>query len=130
MALSSYFDTLRWTKVLGAMQERSMSSSTVAQRPGPISMLCRLLLATAVLWFGAADSVAAADGSGSAREDPQLTREFDVLILGGRIVDGTGTPPYRGDVGVIGDTIVALGNLSTGRAKQVVQAAGKMVTPG
>lgn len=36
---------------------------------------------------------------------------FDVIIRGGRILDGTGTPWYYGDIGIMGDRIAAVGRL-------------------
>ena len=36
---------------------------------------------------------------------------FDILIAGGRVVDGTGAPWVRADVGIIGDRIAAIGDL-------------------
>ena len=41
----------------------------------------------------------------------QQPRRFDVLIINGRIVDGTGAPWFRGDVGIVGDRIAAIGAL-------------------
>ncbi len=58
------------------------------------------------------------------------SRSFDVLITGGRIVDGTGTPWYRGDVAVAGDRIVAMGNLSRASAAARIDASGLVVAPG
>jgi N-acyl-D-amino-acid deacylase len=55
---------------------------------------------------------------------------FDVLITGGRIVDGTGAPWYRGDVGIVGDRIVAIGQLAGRDAKQLVDASNLVVAPG
>jgi dihydroorotase/N-acyl-D-amino-acid deacylase len=55
---------------------------------------------------------------------------FDVLITGGRIVDGTGAPWFEGDVGVRGDRIVAMGRLPNARAALTVDAAGLVVSPG
>lgn len=55
---------------------------------------------------------------------------YDVLILGGTIVDGTGSEAYRGDIGIKGDTIAAIGDLKGEDAKQVVHAEGKTVVPG
>lgn len=55
---------------------------------------------------------------------------LDLKIIGGSIVDGTGAPAYKGDVGVEGDKIVAIGDLSNVEAKKVIDATGKFVTPG
>jgi N-acyl-D-amino-acid deacylase len=56
--------------------------------------------------------------------------EFDVVIRGGTVYDGTGSEPVRADVGVRGDRIVTIGDLSTARAKTVVDATGLAVAPG
>src|SRR5437868_1356632 len=55
---------------------------------------------------------------------------FDVLITDGRIVDGTGTPWYRGDVGVTAGKIEAVGRLAHAEARTRLSAAGKVVAPG
>src|SRR5438067_7142194 len=55
---------------------------------------------------------------------------FDVLISGGRIVDGSGNPWYRGDVGIGGDHIAALGRLTGAEARIRIDAADKIVAPG
>jgi dihydroorotase/N-acyl-D-amino-acid deacylase len=57
-------------------------------------------------------------------------RSFDLLLKGGRIVDGTGAPAFLADVGVNGDRIVAVGDLSTATARRVVDAKGLTVSPG
>jgi len=57
-------------------------------------------------------------------------RLFDLIISGGEIVDGTGAPRYRGDLGITGDVITAIGDLSGMRAGEVVDAAGRVVCPG
>jgi dihydroorotase/N-acyl-D-amino-acid deacylase len=57
-------------------------------------------------------------------------RSFDVLISGGRIVDGTGGPWYRADVGLTGDRIVAIGDLSGVPAKTRIDATQLVVAPG
>ncbi len=54
---------------------------------------------------------------------------FDLLIKNGRIVDGSGLPAYRGDVGIRQGRIAALGRLA-GPARQVIDAEGRVVAPG
>ena len=55
---------------------------------------------------------------------------FDLLITGGTIADGTGGEPYRGDVGICGDRIHAIGDLSAARGREVIDASGLIVAPG
>lgn len=55
---------------------------------------------------------------------------YDLLIRGGRIVDGTGSPWYRGDVAVRGDRIAAVGLLPEAQARDTVDATGLIVAPG
>ena len=55
---------------------------------------------------------------------------FDVLIRGGRIVDGTGNPWFYSDVGIRGDKIAAVGHLDAATARRVIDAQGLVVTPG
>ena len=55
---------------------------------------------------------------------------FDTLILGGTVIDGTGAPARRADVGIADGKIAAIGDLSGAEAAQVIDAAGKTVTPG
>ena len=54
---------------------------------------------------------------------------LDVIIRGGKIVDGSGLPGYLGDVGIKGDRIVSVGRPLADAAK-VIDASGKVVTPG
>ena len=54
----------------------------------------------------------------------------DLVITGGTLVDGTGAPPRRADVGIDGDRITAVGDVDAGGAKQVIDAEGRHVTPG
>lgn len=55
---------------------------------------------------------------------------FDVIIRGGRVLDGTGAPPYRADVGVTGDRVAAVGRLDAAGALSEIDAAGRLVAPG
>ena len=54
----------------------------------------------------------------------------DLVIAGGRVVDGCGNPWYAGDVAVRGDRIAAIGAPGTLRGRRVVDAGGRYVTPG
>lgn len=55
---------------------------------------------------------------------------FDVVITGGRIIDGSGDPWFYGDVGIRGDTIAAIGKLDTAPANVKINAQGLVVAPG
>src|SRR6478609_7730226 len=54
---------------------------------------------------------------------------FDLLVKNGMIVDGSGLPRYRGDVGVRDGKIVEIGRI-TGSAKETLDAEGRVVAPG
>lgn len=56
--------------------------------------------------------------------------EFDVLIRGGTVYDGSGRPPIVADIGIKGDKIVKIGRLDSRNAKTVVDARGLAVAPG
>src|ERR1700733_8581090 len=55
---------------------------------------------------------------------------FDLVITNGRIIDGTGSPWYSGDVGIRDGKVAAIGNLKTASRKRTIDAAGKVVAPG
>jgi len=60
----------------------------------------------------------------------QKEKDFDILITNGKIIDGTSNPWIRGDVGIIGDTIVELGDLAGKAAENIIDAEGLVVCPG
>jgi len=55
---------------------------------------------------------------------------YDVIIRNGVLIDGTGAPPYKRDIGVIGDAIAKIGDLSSEGAEEVIDADGLFVAPG
>jgi dihydroorotase/N-acyl-D-amino-acid deacylase len=55
---------------------------------------------------------------------------YDVVIQHGRIVDGTGSPWYSGDIGIRQGRIAAIGNLTGAPAKSTIDAHGMIVAPG
>jgi N-acyl-D-aspartate/D-glutamate deacylase len=73
-----------------------------------------LLVLTAAL-------VAACDASGP---------RFDLIVRGGQLIDGSGQPPQRADVGIIGDRIARIGDLSAQTSGRVIDATGLTVAPG
>lgn len=55
---------------------------------------------------------------------------FDVLIRNGRVMEGSGNPWLRADVGIRGATIALVGDLRGARATRTIDAADRLVTPG
>lgn len=55
---------------------------------------------------------------------------YDLVIRGGTLVDGTGASRYRGDVAIVGDRIVAVGELGLYTVDRVIDAEGMVVAPG
>jgi len=55
---------------------------------------------------------------------------YDVLIVNGRVIDGTGSPAYSADIGIRDGRIAAIGRLDGATAKQRIDAAGAVVAPG
>lgn len=55
---------------------------------------------------------------------------YDIIIRNGKIVDGTNSPWFRGDIGINDDIIVKIGNLRNFIAKHEIDAFGKIVSPG
>src|SRR5678816_2152100 len=68
--------------------------------------------------------------SATALAQARNPASFDVLIKGGTVYDGSGRPPRQADVGIKGDRIAAIGNLSRATATTVVDAKGLAVAPG
>jgi N-acyl-D-amino-acid deacylase len=56
--------------------------------------------------------------------------EFDVVVRGGMVFDGSGRPPMRADVGIVGDRVTAVGSLEAAGALDVVDAVGLSIAPG
>lgn len=78
------------------------------------------MLALALLFLPFAPGAATAQDSGP----------FDLLIQGGRVLDGTGNPWFRADVGIRDGRIVTVGLLPGARADRVIDATGLYVSPG
>ena len=88
------------------------------------SMVVPLVTSVAIVTlFGCVPS--GGSESGSDREVP-----FDVLIPGARVIDGTGNPWFRADVGIRGDVIAEVGSLSGRDAARTIEAKDRIVSPG
>ena len=61
---------------------------------------------------------------------PNQAPQFDVLIKGGRVVDGSGGAAYTADVAIKDDRIVKIGNLAQATATRTIDARGLVVAPG
>src|SRR5262249_31685783 len=55
---------------------------------------------------------------------------LDLVVAGGTVVDGTRGPRYRADLGIIGDSIVEIGDLAGPTASRIIDAAGPLVGAG
>ncbi|MEO6260140.1 MAG: D-aminoacylase [Thermoanaerobaculia bacterium] len=55
---------------------------------------------------------------------------FDIRILHGQVIDGSGKPRYRADIGIRGDSIVSIGDLSGSSSAITIDATNQVVTPG
>lgn len=79
----------------------------------------------AVLLLGFAAASCTASDTSRTGDEP-----FDVLITNARVVDGTGSPWYRADVGIRGDRIAAVGALAGRPAARTIDAADRVISPG
>src|ERR1700748_2884555 len=59
-----------------------------------------------------------------------LAQSVDVIIRGGSVIDGSGSPPIKADIGITGDRIVFVGSSAGRNAKREIDATGLVVTPG
>jgi N-acyl-D-aspartate/D-glutamate deacylase len=102
-------------------QEDSMPSNVDSRKSLPNAWRSRLRMTIAAWTLLSAGAVPAY----SADEPP-----CDVVIVNGKIVDGTGNPWYFGDVAIRGDRIVAVGRVPEGPVKRTIDAQGLVVVPG
>ena len=68
--------------------------------------------------------------STGAAVDASQGEPFDIVIVNGRIVDGTGSPWYSSQIGIRAGRIAAIGDLTNTPRRQTIDALGKVVAPG
>jgi len=81
------------------------------------------------LWAGAFLTIVFAMSAQEQSESP-ATADFDVIIKGGTIYDGTETEPQQADIAIRGDRIAGVGDFKAAKAKTVIDAKGLAVAPG
>jgi N-acyl-D-amino-acid deacylase len=98
---------------------------------GQAGFMTRLIVLTGMLCaLAACQSTTPAAPAQTANQAQATDSPFDVLILNGRVVDGTGAPWFYGDVGITGDRISAIGELDGRTAATTIDAANLIVAPG
>ena len=91
-----------------------------------ITLVCLLALTCSQT----ADRPQATSTSAPAAATPAQKFDYDVIVANGDVIDGTGSARKRLDVGIRGDTIATLGDLSAATAATRIDAKGQVVTPG
>lgn len=81
-------------------------------------------------WIGAVIVTALTLGGSHGGAVEAQSPRLDLLLRGGQVIDGTGAPAHRADVGVIGDRIVLVGDATGREAGRVVDVTGLIVAPG
>jgi len=90
------------------------------------------VLTAVLLTFGVVVAVPALAG----QEPPKTLSKsssadsYEIVIVNGHIIDGTGSPWYSGQIGIRNGKIAAIGDLDAAPRKQTIDAAGKVVAPG
>ncbi len=87
----------------------------------------RRTIAVAALALASASALAAGL---QAQKQRTRAKAFDIVITGGHIYDGTGSPWYSGDIGIRNGRIAAIGNLRGAPRRQTLDARGLAVAPG
>ncbi len=86
----------------------------------------RSVIISAFIGLSMLSSLPAAESSARSQTDP----DFDIIIKGGTLYDGTGAELKHVDVAIRGDRIAGVGDFKTAKAKTVIDATGLAVAPG
>lgn len=90
----------------------------------------RLALSVCALALASCATPAPVSGPAAEAPAPQEAFDYDIVIRGGTIYDGSGGDPFRADIGVRGGRIEAVYPKVDGTARTVIDARGKAVAPG
>jgi N-acyl-D-amino-acid deacylase len=93
---------------------------------------CAAVLARFVALSRLAVGLVLSLGSGAllAPAPPVAAQKYDLVLRNGRVVDGTGSPWFRADVAVRGDTIVAVGPALPGTGRRTIDVHDQAIAPG
>lgn len=84
----------------------------------------------AILALALACTQSSATTPAAPQQRSVTSADFDVIIRNGEVIDGSGAPRVRADVGIRGDTIAEIGDLSRKSAATTIDAKNQVVTPG
>jgi N-acyl-D-amino-acid deacylase len=105
-------DEIRRT-VISRILRAGCGAKIITGMPGVVLMIAAALISFPVFTYASESSV-----------------EFDTIIKGGSIYDGSGGAPFKADVGIKGDRITAVGDLGGKSAAAEIDAKGLAVSPG
>jgi N-acyl-D-amino-acid deacylase len=74
--------------------------------------------------------IVALGGASALKAQSGVSPRYDIVIHGGRVVDGTGAPWYAADIGVANGRIAAIGHIPAALGKRAIDATGLIVAPG
>src|SRR6478672_4031928 len=66
----------------------------------------------------------------TTRVSPGCSQVFDLIISGAEVIDGSGKPAFRADVGIKNQRIACVGNLANAKSQRTIDANGLTVAPG
>src|ERR1700733_5295954 len=85
-----------------------------------LAAICLLMFSSVAILFAQSPAGVAA-GTGEP---------FDIVIVNGHIIDGTGSPWYSGQIGIRAGRIAAIDNLDAAPRRRTIDAKGKVIAPG
>lgn len=109
---------------------RSLNKSPVRIAGRLLAGSMAALVSVLALALSAAPGCWAQQGAPAATPPRPAQGSFDLVIANGRIIDGTGSPWYSGDLGIRDGRIAAIGNLATAARSKTLDARGLVVAPG
>jgi len=89
-----------------------------------MKLCCRLLL---LVWLLAAPAAVFHPGQSSSQS---VSPSYDLVITNARVIDGSGNPWFRADIGINNGRIVRIGRIGVTQGRQAIDAKGQILAPG